>query len=438
VGAPSADAAIQPLIESGLPDQALVLIDQRLATDPDDLDLLTWRARALVGLGRHREAVALFHAITGRRADHLPAYLVYADAMFALDRPEAWVQVAAFALAADPSSPLAHLWAARSARAFGLHEPELTHLTESLRLQPRNPGALLALGTRRWQEGQIDQAADAFRQACEQGEGASEASTMLAFFQISTGRGQPDLDALEAQARQFPYRHLAYPLAGIFLRARPDLPRALALARLAVAASPETVNVHIRLGEILFALRAFDEAWSAFDDALDLQPRAARAHQGLGLIQLQDGDPEGAITSFRHALEREPSLPEATRGLREAEAAVAGNLDCRDPAEEAQVGLALRMTGRMVASGWRHPGQRCGLRSRRAPRGPRGEGGRTMVRPCGGMAVGEPHGPHDPAVGVVGRRGMAVAIPHNPPTPRWASWGAGGWPSRYPITPRPR
>jgi tetratricopeptide (TPR) repeat protein len=322
---PTDDLAAPSLIDAGFPDQALVLIDQQLAGSPADLDLLAQRARALVGLGRHREAVVLFKQITDRKPDHLGAYFTYAEAMFALDRPEAWVQVAAFTLATDPSSPRAHLWAARSARAFGLEEPELVHLTESLRLQPRNPEAQLALGTRRWRAGEIDQAAESFRQAAAEGETLGEVQTMWAFFQLTTGRGEPDLDALEAQARQFPYRHHAYPLAGIFLRLRPDLPRALALARLAVTASPETVNVHIRLGEILFALRAFDEAWSAFDAALDLQPRAARAHQGLGLIQLQDGDPAGAITSFRHALEREPTLAEATRGLREAEAAVAGN-----------------------------------------------------------------------------------------------------------------
>jgi hypothetical protein len=40
-------------------------------------------------------------------------------------------------------------------------------------------------------------------------------------------------------------------------------------------------------------------------------------------------------------------------------------------------------------------------------------GGRTMVRPCGGMGVGEPHGPHDPAIA----QGRTVVRPLSPTTP---------------------
>ena len=90
---------------------------------------------------------------------------------------------------------------------------------------------------------------------------------------------------------------------------------ALAAFRRAIALDPASVRDYNRLGQTYEALGQWADAEQAYRKAIDLDKVQSKKSEwpyyNLGLLYLNNGRPEDAISNFRQALARNPAFPEA-------------------------------------------------------------------------------------------------------------------------------
>lgn len=79
-------------------------------------------------------------------------------------------------------------------------------------------------------------------------------------------------------------------------------------ARRAVDLQPKAARAHVQLAEVLAARRDIKEARKEADEAARLEPRLAAAHLIRGMILLADKDPAGAVSASESALRYDSSL----------------------------------------------------------------------------------------------------------------------------------
>jgi eukaryotic-like serine/threonine-protein kinase len=102
---------------------------------------------------------------------------------------------------------------------------------------------------------------------------------------------------------------------GIALRAKGDLPAALAAYRKAVELGPAMAWAHNNLGNALRDAGDLPASVAALRKALELDPRSAVTHTNLGSALYDAGDRAGAVAAFRKALELAPNYAKAHNNL---------------------------------------------------------------------------------------------------------------------------
>ncbi|ASU39276.1 methyltransferase [Herbaspirillum sp. meg3] len=102
---------------------------------------------------------------------------------------------------------------------------------------------------------------------------------------------------------QDPVHPIALHYLGIFLYQNGQDEEGVQNIRLSCALQPDNAAWHNDLGNVLFALREFEEASEAYQASLDAAPHDHIVWNNLGSSQLQHGDTDGAIESFKQALE---------------------------------------------------------------------------------------------------------------------------------------
>ena len=121
------------------------------------------------------------------------------------------------------------------------------------------------------------------------------------------------IDDLEKQFAENPRRVFAR-LANEYRKAG-DAERAIEICRHHVPQQPGYISGHIVLGQALFDTAQFDEARSAFETALGLDPENLIALRQLGDIARETGDLEGARSWYRRLLEVDPQNDEVAEQL---------------------------------------------------------------------------------------------------------------------------
>ncbi|NJK35475.1 MAG: tetratricopeptide repeat protein [Oscillatoriales cyanobacterium SM2_2_1] len=96
---------------------------------------------------------------------------------------------------------------------------------------------------------------------------------------------------------------VAHSNLGSLLRAQGDYPAAANAFRQAIATGREDLWIdHTNLGLTLADQNQLAESQTAFTKALELNPRFARAHFGLGVLHTLRGDIEQATKAYQEAL----------------------------------------------------------------------------------------------------------------------------------------
>jgi tetratricopeptide (TPR) repeat protein/predicted Ser/Thr protein kinase len=99
----------------------------------------------------------------------------------------------------------------------------------------------------------------------------------------------------------------AYSLKGSFLSLRDLVEKALDIERRALAIDPKLADAHVWMGAALLGLGRTDEAISAIQTAIRLEPDNGQAHQALArALWVGKGDFAAAIPEFERAIELNP------------------------------------------------------------------------------------------------------------------------------------
>jgi|YNPNPStandDraft_1061719.scaffolds.fasta_scaffold16037_4 tetratricopeptide (TPR) repeat protein len=115
-----------------------------------------------------------------------------------------------------------------------------------------------------------------------------------------------DVDPSEATARTL----YAHEQLGTHCLVDPDVELQEALRN-----RQDYAAVHLELAEKFYARGRYRYALDRYQRAVELDPRNARAHYGMGLVQTRLGQYEAARASFEKALEWRPDLVDAALSL---------------------------------------------------------------------------------------------------------------------------
>ena len=158
----------------------------------------------------------------------------------------------------------------------------ILELSESIRLNPRNPEAFNNLGMGYQKKGMLSEAAVAFERALGADSTYVEAWYNLAFLRQTAG----------------------------------DYPAAAALYSRMLGIQPYLPRAHFNLGICLFKMGRLPDAEKELRTVLQLEPTNADAHNQLGIILGERGDVDGAIAEFREALKDRPNYGSAEKNLK--------------------------------------------------------------------------------------------------------------------------
>jgi tetratricopeptide (TPR) repeat protein len=126
------------------------------------------------------------------------------------------------------------------------------------------------------------------------------------------------VDLLRRARRQYPGDFWLNQKLGLALEKVNPPRHAEAIRYLTAAAAlrPNSTSAHLNLGQVLYNAGLFVEAIASFQKALEIDPKHAYAHNGLG-ISLCDGkrDLDGGMACFRQAIALDPKLAVAHYNL---------------------------------------------------------------------------------------------------------------------------
>lgn len=162
------------------------------------------------------------------------------------------------------------------------------------------------LGSALAENGRLDEAITAFRQAIKIKEDYSEAHFNLGVALKAKGDLSGAASAFRRAISIEPEDALAHRKLGIALRELGKLDEAVAAFRTAIALRPEDALAHHNLGIALRDSGRLDEAVAAFRAAVSLRPNDALAYQNLGFTLMTTDLYDEAIAAFGKAIELEP------------------------------------------------------------------------------------------------------------------------------------
>ena len=227
--------------------------------------------------GRDREAADAFREVLRLRADHARAGLHLAWALERLGEWDAAEVTVRVVLARRPDDPQARETLARLLR----RQRRPAEAVATLREAPASGRTALALGGALLDDGRLDDAAAAFREAIDAAPADARAYVGLAAALERAGRLTDAAAAYREAARLRPGDPRVLLALGRTLRRRRRYAEAVQALRAALHATPEDARVWYHLGLALDGHGRHDDALGALREAVRRRPSFVAAHVAL-------------------------------------------------------------------------------------------------------------------------------------------------------------
>ena len=289
-------------------DTAIAHINEAIALDPEDP-----RGHASLGAlelekGRLAEAEAAFKRAVEVDPKSAHAHMALANFYWSTNRFAEAERPLERAIAIDPKSMMAQ----HALATFYIATNRLADAERPLKVladTQRDDASKLALADHYVATKRLPEAVSILRQVAAGPSGFAEATLRLATIDYSPTRRTAGHQAVDAVLARQPKNSRAAMLKSRFLLTEGKVEDALAHARSAVAADPESAPAHYWLGSIQARARHIDEAIESFAAVIRINPRIGAAKLRLAELQLQKGSAPAAVDFAEQA------VAEAPRGI---------------------------------------------------------------------------------------------------------------------------
>lgn len=192
------------------------------------------------------------------------------------------------------------------------------HFREALRLKPNEAKYLYNLGLLLKRKGQNEEAVSYFKKALESGSNDPEVYRSVADAFANLGMTGNAVTALEKSLQVSPNDlDSSFDLADLYY-ARGDLVQAEAVLRKIIQTTPGdayTETAYINLGIVLDEMGRYSESISAFERAIEINPKNDKAYYNLGVAAKHAGLGTKAVENFRKASYLNPNSNLAKQAL---------------------------------------------------------------------------------------------------------------------------
>jgi tetratricopeptide (TPR) repeat protein len=280
---------------------ALAAADKAVAAGPSSAIAHVARGEALVALGKNADAEAALRKAVELDPKSALAWSRLARAQLATAKPAEAVASARKATELDDKfgEGFAILGAAIVAENPKNWSDAIAQAQQGAFLDPKNAIVKGLVGKVFEANGQLEQAAGAYREALKFDPGFAQAR--LALIQAELNRGNRDAALAEAKkaAAEMPTSPDIQLLIGEMSVRKGDFAEALAFLEKAMKGLPGNSDGWALLGRSYHAVRRYDEAAEAFGKAVELAPQNLNYRSTYGLILGQAGDLEKALAELQ-------------------------------------------------------------------------------------------------------------------------------------------
>ena len=191
----------------------------------------------------------------------------------------------------------------------GLHDEAIAHIRKAQALNHKLPGPRINLPQALLKARRFDEAIELFRKRLRENPADERSAVGLAQALLDANRDEEAIAAMEAASARFQH-------SASFLNERGRLASKLGTDKIAVDDYRQALrlepNFHaaaLNLANALVSLRKFDEAKSAYELALRLQPRNLAATTGIASLYRMQQHAQKAMAVARSGLEQFPGEP---------------------------------------------------------------------------------------------------------------------------------
>ncbi len=304
-------SAALALHQQGKLEQADVLYQRILQTQPSHFDALQLSATIAGQQGRAADAVVLFERALKINPDHASSLNNCGIALEELNRLEQALASYDHALKIEPE--YAEAWCNRGSalRGLGRTGEALQSFESALRFQPDFVDALLGRAGALRELKRAEEALATYERALVL---RPDQPALLVSHGNSLRALKRPLEALASYERVLQLRPdsvEAMSNRGNALRDLKRFPEALACYQGALERHPESVEAHNNLGNALWDLKRPAEALACYDRALAIYPDYAQAHSNRGNALLDLKRLDEALASYDRSLKIDPANVEA-------------------------------------------------------------------------------------------------------------------------------
>lgn len=288
----------------------------------DTAESLIRQGNLLEDQGKPDAALAKYRQALKTKPDYPRAHLNLGNALLAIGQAEKAVASYRAAILLDPAYAQAHFNCGNALRQLNRLDEAAAAYREALNHAPALPGAHYALGRVLMEQNQPESAIPVLECALGEEHGLERTQWLLARAYNLAAFSlygldikppcQPDLERAVALCRKAVALDSAYPEAryqlGRLLEQGGALDQAESCYRGALLVSPSYVMARYQLGVVLEKQAKLPEARACFEQVIAIDPEMAHAHAKLGDLYLREGLTREAEACYGKALLSAPDL----------------------------------------------------------------------------------------------------------------------------------
>jgi superkiller protein 3 len=292
--------------QGGEVDAAKRCLAKALEAEPRNLEALGQRASLLLSRGQAKEALADLQSLTAGHPDHAEGWLLFAEALEAVDRPDEARTAIRRALALNERDALALRQAASLELRAGKPREAAAFLERAVGVDDKDLNTVLDLGEAYEAAGELEKSLGAFEGASRLLPGDRDIAGLTKAV-LRKLRRDADVERLCVELLMQDPRDVdaLFDLA-IARRNQGNLEGAHESAVKLVELRPQDVHVLNELGIILSELGRHQGAVDVFSRALEADPKAEHALVNKALALRRLGEHREALACLREAVEINP------------------------------------------------------------------------------------------------------------------------------------